>query len=149
MASIRYRKRVSVVVAVLVCVALVLLVATGTEVPSSPGDAQDGACPEQPPDAPVQDVFSAHAEAVEEYETPLAVQEAAEEAVVRYRDRGDCVLAQAGYLDLFGGTWGCVVEGPGWVDVCVVARRQGEKASTVKTMRMEVADWEQVYGSRE
>ncbi len=42
-----------------------------------------------------------------------------------YKDRGDCVLAQAGYLDLFGSVWGCVINGGSWVDVCLVSDAGG------------------------
>jgi len=37
-----------------------------------------------------------------------------------YEERGDCVLASSGFLDLLGRTWSCTVEGDGWVDVCMV-----------------------------
>lgn len=52
-----------------------------------------------------------------------------------YRTRGPCVLAQAGYLDLLGNTWGCVIAGDGWVDVCVV--RGAQQASSVRVMRLD------------
>ena len=53
----------------------------------------------------------------------------------RYESDGTCLLASAGYLDLFGRVWGCVVEGPGWVDVCVVEETT-EGTSVVRTVRM-------------
>ena len=37
-----------------------------------------------------------------------------------YQSRGDCVLAHAGYIDLAGRVWACVVQGAGWAEVCVV-----------------------------
>lgn len=43
--------------------------------------------------------------------------------LVSYRSQGTCVLAHAGYLDLLGCVWGCVVRGDGWVDICVVSQR--------------------------
>ena len=60
---------------------------------------------------------------------------AAQAVLGRYEADGMCLLASAGYLDLFGRVWGWVVEGPGWVDVCVV-EEMTEGASVVRTVRM-------------
>lgn len=60
---------------------------------------------------------------------------AAQTVLGRYEADGMCLLASAGYLDLFGRVWGCVVEGPGWVDVCVVEETT-EGTSVVRTVRM-------------
>lgn len=154
MASTLCRRRAVRGTVAVASVFLLLLVAIRLGDSPVPPDERDDAYPRQPHDALVRDALSGitesgYAESVEEYESPLAVQEAAEEAVVRYRDRGDCIVARAGYLDLFGRTWGCVMQGCGWVDVCVVSQSEGEQTSTVKTVRMEVADWERVYGRRE
>ena len=53
----------------------------------------------------------------------------------RYRDEGTCLLMSAGYLDLMGRVWGCVVEGPGWVDVCVV-EKGADAGSTTRLVRL-------------
>lgn len=58
-----------------------------------------------------------------------------------YRDRGDCLLREAGYLDLYGDVWGCVVEAPAWVDV-VVVRSTTEGGNTTRTVRMRPDRWE-------
>lgn len=58
-----------------------------------------------------------------------------------YRDQGDCLLRWAGYLDLFGGAWGCVVEGPGWVDVVIVREKDG--GSEEKVVRLNPRAWEE------
>lgn len=154
MASTLCRRRAVCGTAVVASTFLLLLIAIKLgDYPDSSG-AQQNAYPIQSHDALVQDALSEftdseYVDSVKEYQKPLAVQEAAKEEVLRYRDRSDCVVTQAGYLDLFGRTWGCVIEGCGWVDVCVVSQCQGEQASKVKTVRMEVADWEQVYGKCE
>lgn len=54
------------------------------------------------------------------YESGLSLEGEGERLVEGYRARGDCVVAQAGYLDLAGSVWGCVMQGEGWVDICVV-----------------------------
>lgn len=76
---------------------------------------------------------------------PLGLTDTAEEAVGRYRDLAGVVLVRAGYLDLVGNVWGCVVSGPGWVEVCLVEER-GEGESVVTTMRMEAEAWGEAYG---
>lgn len=56
-----------------------------------------------------------------------------------YRLRGDCIVAQAGYLDLSGKVWGCVVQGAGWVDLCVI-REGDEGGSEVVSWHMDADD---------
>lgn len=73
----------------------------------------------------------------------LGVQDTAAELVGRYQAQGDAALAHAGWLDMFGRCWGCVVVGPGWVDVCLVSG--GDEAATAQTLRMEVEEWRHVY----
>ncbi len=70
-----------------------------------------------------------------------AVPEAAAELVCEYERRGDCVLVRSGYLDLSGRVWSMVVEGSGWVDVCIV-QGADNGASETKVMHMDVAEWE-------
>ncbi len=60
--------------------------------------------------------------------------------LVSYRSQGTCVLAHAGYLDLLGCVWGCVVRGDGWVDICVVSQRDG--GCQVDVTRLDVAEVE-------
>ena len=60
-----------------------------------------------------------------------------------YRDAGDCVLAQAGYLDLLGSVWGCVVFGGEWADMCVIGEvEEGESCQicVLRLTREELAD---------
>lgn len=70
-----------------------------------------------------------------------AVPEAAAELVYEYEQRGDCVLVRSGYLDLSGRVWSMVVEGSGWVDVCIV-QSAGSGVSETKVMHMDVEEWE-------
>ena len=73
------------------------------------------------------------------------VQEAATELVRQYEQRGDCVLVRSGYLDLSGRVWSMVVEGSGWVDVCIVQSADGGTSET-KVMHMDAAEWEESLG---
>lgn len=70
----------------------------------------------------------------------LDVREAAARVLGERRDAGDCVVARAGYLDLSGRAWGCVLQGSGWVEVVVVRGDAGEGGSEVVTMRMDAGD---------
>lgn len=66
-----------------------------------------------------------------------------EEAAVlvrEYEGRDDCVLVRSGYLDLSGRVWSMVVEGSGWVDVCLVQSTDDGTIET-KVMHMDVAEW--------
>lgn len=74
-----------------------------------------------------------------------AVPEAAAELVYEYERRGDCVLVRSGYLDLSGRVWSMVVEGSGWVDVCIVQSASGGTSET-KVMHMDAAEWEASLG---
>ena len=55
-----------------------------------------------------------------------------------FRAQGDCVLTRSGYLDLSGRVWGCVVQGAGWSEVCVVS--SSESGSEVIVFRMDADD---------
>lgn len=67
--------------------------------------------------------------------------EEGERVLEGYRLRGDCIVAQAGYLDLSGKVWGCVVQGAGWVDLCVI-REGDEGGSEVVSWHMDADDVE-------
>lgn len=113
--------------------ALSALAATGA------GGFEDagGLLPEALADAPVERT---------EREVSGSVQDAARDLLEGYAARGGSVLVRAGWLDLLGRTWGCVVSGAGWVDVCLVTER-GEEVSEVLVLRMEGEEWERAYGS--
>ncbi len=73
-------------------------------------------------------------------ESELDVREAAARVLGERRAAGDCVVARSGYLDLSGRTWGCVLQGSGWVEVVVVSEDAGGDGSEVVTMRMDAED---------
>lgn len=81
---------------------------------------------------------------VTSYQTSEELPETASELVLRYRDQRDCMVRSAGYIDMLGNAWSCLMEGPGWVDLCVVL--QGDEGCSVQVIRMEVKDWEESYG---
>ncbi|MGQ5425650.1 hypothetical protein ACULPM_01250 [Thermophilibacter sp. ZX-H3] len=56
-----------------------------------------------------------------------------------YQSRGDCVLAHAGYIDLAGRVWACVVQGAGWAEVCVV-QEGASGGCEVVSWRMDAGD---------
>lgn len=72
-------------------------------------------------------------------EVDLGVAETAREVLGEYRSQGEVVLAHAGWIDLVGRTWGCVVRGPSWSELCLVC--EASEGSRVTTVRMEVAEW--------
>lgn len=74
------------------------------------------------------------------YESELTLVEEGAAVLEAYRARGDCVLASAGYLDLTGGTWGCVTQGEGWVEICIVQEDAGGDGCSVVVLHMDVED---------
>lgn len=78
---------------------------------------------------------------VSSWESELAVAEAAEEVLADYGARSGCALAQSGWLDFSGSTWGCVAFGEGWSEVCVVQEGQ-QGGSVVGRLRMDASSAE-------
>lgn len=70
------------------------------------------------------------------------VPDEARELLRAYRLQHNCVLAQAGYIDLFGEVWGCVVQGEGWVDIGVVKAR-GQSDCELQITRLFVDAWQE------
>lgn len=56
------------------------------------------------------------------------------------RARGDCLVVRSGYLDLSGGTWGCVLQGSGWVEIRLVSEARDGSGCIVATWRMRVEE---------
>ena len=75
----------------------------------------------------------------ERRESDRSLAEEGERVLEDYRLRGDCIVAQAGYLDLSGKVWGCVVQGAGWVELCVI-REGDEGGSEVVSWHMDADD---------
>ena len=80
-------------------------------------------------------------------EVDLGVVEAAREVLGECRSQGEVVLAHAGWIDLLGRTWGCVVRGPSWAELCLVC--EAGEGSRVTTVRMEVAEWRDSHAEAE
>lgn len=74
------------------------------------------------------------------------VEQVATRLLCTYRDTGECVLASSGYLDLLGSVWGCVVEGDGWVEVCLVCEQSQDDACKVSVLHMGPNEIAQVMG---
>ena len=58
-------------------------------------------------------------------QTEEGLTDSAKKMINSYRDERTCLLRSAGFLDLRGRVWGCVIEGPGWADICVLEEGQG------------------------
>lgn len=71
--------------------------------------------------------------------------DAAAALLAEYGAEPGTLLARSGWLDLVGRVWGCVVMGPGWVDVCLLSDGQSDGRTRVKTLRMEVSEWRDSY----
>lgn len=83
----------------------------------------------------------------ETYELPYDVDRASRTVLEQYRDAGEGVVVRSGYLDLRGRTWSCLLQGPGWVDLCVVTEKDDRGSqSTVQRVRMDAEDWRKGHG---
>ncbi len=69
------------------------------------------------------------------------VPQAARDVLVGYEGQG-LLLVEAGYLDLFGETWGCVVWSGSWSEVCLVRGLPDGGGSEVRVMRIDGTGWE-------
>lgn len=94
-----------------------------------PGKRHDG------PD-PLPDVGETQGFTSTSYVVTQDLPSAVSDLVARYEAGQPCLLRRAGYLDLFGEVWGCLVQGPGWVDLCVVQQGEEEEKSEVQVIRM-------------
>jgi len=66
----------------------------------------------------------------------------AAEVLFSYKREGSCVLVRSGYLDFVGEVWSCIVQGDGWVDLCVVRGIEDGAASELTQVRMDVSLWQ-------
>ena len=76
---------------------------------------------------------------VTRYESGRSVVDEGSSVLEGYRAREDCVLAHAGYIDLAGRVWACVVQGAGWAEVCVV-QEGASGGCEVVSWRMDAGD---------
>ena len=65
----------------------------------------------------------------------LPLEQEAERRLIEYRQEKGCSLECAGYLDLFGNAWGCIVRGDGWVEILVI-RDVTESSCSVQTIHL-------------
>ncbi|MBO7674072.1 MAG: hypothetical protein J6S63_03580 [Atopobiaceae bacterium] len=72
------------------------------------------------------------------YRTDDDLPTVATDVMDRYRYGEACLVRGSGYLGLLARTWSCVIEGPGWVDLCVV--QQEDKGCTVRVTRIVPGD---------
>lgn len=151
-------RRRRLVLALLACaVALALPALLGAPQASSPGAASpvsgeaagEEATPTALGDGPlarsdaaegVVEVSPSVSAQVSGYESDLPLEEEARRCLERYRKEGDCVVSRSGYLDLLGGTWGCVMQGDGWAEVLLVSEAPDGAGSEVVVWRMDAAD---------
>ena len=75
------------------------------------------------------------------YLSPLDLQEEATKDLEGYREAGSCILLGSGYLGITGSSWGCLVQGDGWVEVRVVSQVEGDDGSRVMVAHMDVEEW--------
>lgn len=75
------------------------------------------------------------------------VAEVARTSLRAYQDQG-LVLVEAGWLDLAGRTWGCVVWSGEWSEVCLVRGDASGEWSEVRVMRIAGSGWEEAHGSQ-
>ncbi len=131
----------------LVCAAALGLASLCADVRDAPGtDPTQGAEGQGAPERPVAEevdrtlgdlgVSPQRSERVSE----RSVAREAGELLEERRARGDCVLARSGYLDLFGRTWGCVLQGNGWVEICLVSGTGADEGCVVVSWLMSAAD---------
>lgn len=67
------------------------------------------------------------------------LEQEAEERLTAYRRESGCSLECAGYLDLYGNAWGCLVQGDGWVEILVI-RDVADDTCSVQTIRLSVQE---------
>ena len=73
------------------------------------------------------------------YHSDSPLVEEATEVLEAYEEQGDCIVAKAGYLDFLGGTWGCVLQGSDWVDICVVSEDDDGEGCVVYVWHLDAA----------
>lgn len=66
--------------------------------------------------------------------------EECQELLSTYQQQENCLLVHAGYLDLLGRTWGCVIRGIDWAEVGIVREAVGATEGEVLVMRFEPKD---------
>lgn len=109
---------------------------------AGPGDAPVAAEPDDALPEPVREVLgdASGADGARSWSSELSLEDEAARVLGEAAERGDCVLARAGYLDLTGGTWGCVTQGSGWAEVCVVWARTDGTGCEARAWRLDASE---------
>lgn len=82
---------------------------------------------------------------VESSMTERGLSETATELLRGYEQRGGCILARAGYLDLLGRAWGCTVVSGGRVETCLVREDGRTGGCVVSVIEMDEGAWSESY----
>lgn len=128
-----------ILIALLAAVLLVIVVAVGTgvsvRVSNTSGniDGKGLAAPESTVSVP----GTSGSGGEEAIDGPSMLEERAQEVLESYKAGDDCVLAFAGYLDLMGAVWSCVVVGDGWSEISLVSEGDEGDAPSVHVVRIE------------
>ena len=125
---------------VLVALGMATLAVLGTPGADAGTDERESSSPEGEGDTAPSGGWLPEGAELATCSSELPLEEEGSRVLERYRARGDCVLAQAGYLDLTGRVWGCVVQGDGWVEVCLVEEGDDGGGCSVSVVRMDAAD---------
>ncbi|MBM6774270.1 hypothetical protein [Olsenella profusa] len=133
----------SVGLALLLALAVIGLGASGTGPPADTSPRAE-ASHEEDTALTVGELVSSSG--VRRRESELGVTEEAAHVLEERRAAGDCVVTWSGYLDLAGRTWGCVLQGSGWVELAVVREGPGGDGSEVVTLVMDEEDVEARVG---
>ena len=108
-----------------VAAAAIVFVCAGTAIRSGGGGQDDATVWEAQPagtyDAQVQ--FAALGQTPSLEDDGLV--DACAEILERHQGTSGCTLVFAGYLDLFGNVWACLVSGQGWAEIDVVRAQEG------------------------
>lgn len=106
------------------------------------GDAPMAGEPDDVLPEPVREVLddAAGSGGERSWSSELSLEDEAARVLGEAAERGDCVLARAGYLDLLGGTWGCVTQGSGWTEVCVVWARTDGTGCEARAWRLDASE---------
>lgn len=107
---------------------------------AAPDAAQTGEWASEPP-AGLGEALASEEGTLSERVVDADLPDAASGLLEEYEREPGTLLARSGWLDLAGRVWGCVVMGPGWVDVCLLSDGLADGQTCVKALRMEVSEW--------
>lgn len=107
-----------------------------------PAAAASGGSAELAPREEQADITANGASAEEEDD---GLVDACAEVLERYESVPGCTPAYAGYIDLFGDVWACLVFGEGWAEISVVHKSAGGTPQT-KVFRFDASGLQALVG---